>query len=165
MDYNKPNHDHLEIKALEVLEAYGITKPVVNVSAIAKKEGYAIKEIKMPVGSENVAGFYDRDRKTIYINAEDAPDKKLFSIAHELGHIFLEHPTYGVLYRIPKKGTEEYPIQESEANSFAAYLLMPRFMVREYLEKYRLSRNDYRTMAEIFGVPMSAMKYQLEYLK
>ena len=39
---------------------------------------------------------------------------------------------------------------------------MPEFMVREYMEKYRLSKSDYKKMSEIFGVPIVAMKVRLE---
>ena len=158
------DHNHTENEALSVLEAYNITKPVVNAADIAKKEGYEIKEIEMPNGYDDVAGFYDKDKKTIYVNASDHPTRKLSTIAHELGHIFLGHSSYPVLFRVPKKD-EGYLKKESEANSFAAKLLMPEFMVREYLQKYDLSRSDYRVMASMFGVPMSSMKHTLEWLK
>lgn len=158
------NHRDIERKALEVIEAYNITKPVVNVAEIAKGRGVGIKEIKMPDGYDGVAGFYDRDTKTIYLDVKDSPVRKLFTIAHELGHIFLEHPHYAVLFRIPKKDVK-YSEQEQEANSFAAHLLMPEFMLRDYMQKYNLSKSDYKLMADIFGVPISSMRFQLEYLK
>jgi Zn-dependent peptidase ImmA (M78 family) len=150
------DHKQIETEALRVLEAHKITEPVVDVRKIAKGEGYEIKEIRMPTGYENVAGFHDSDQKIIYIAANDAP--------HELGHIFMAHPNYSVLFRIPKNDTQ-YPQEEQEANSFAAHLLMPRFMVQKYLDKYNLSRSDYKVMASIFGVPMSSMQHTLTFLK
>jgi|SRR3989338_1127636 len=158
------DHNQIEHEALKVLEAYNITEPVVDVRKIAQGEGYEIKEIKMPSGHEGVAGFHDQDKKNIYIAAGDPPARKLFTIAHELGHIFLGHPNYSVLFRIPKKDAL-YGTEEKEANSFAAHLLMPRYMVQKYLNQYNLSRSDYKTMSEIFGVPMSSMQHTLEYLK
>lgn len=157
------DHEAIARKALVVLDAYKISKPVVDVEKIASGEGYTIREIKMPEEHKNVAGFHDADKKIIYVAADDAPQRKLFTIAHELGHIFLNHPNYSVLYRITKKDNE-YRAEESEANSFAAHLLMPRYMVRQYLNKYNIARTEVRTMADIFGVPVSAMQYTLDYL-
>jgi len=158
------NHNQIEIDALKVLEANNITQPVVDVRKIAQRSGYEIKEVKMPSGHEGVAGFHDKDGKVIYVAIDDSPSRKLFTIAHELGHIFLGHPNYSVLFRIPKKDAE-YSEAEQEANSFAAHLLMPKFMVQEKLDQYHLSRADYKKMAEIFGVPISSMQHTLEYLK
>ena len=42
---------------------------------------------------------------------------------------------------------------------------MPDFMIKEYLKKYNLTKNDYIRMAKIFGVPVIAMKHTLEYLR
>ncbi len=158
------DHNKIADKALRVLEAYNITEPVVDVRKIAEGEGYEIKEIKMPSGYDGVAGFHDQSKKIVYVAIDDTPRRKLFTIAHELGHIFLEHPNYSVLFRVPKDDAE-YSDEEQQANSFAAHLLMPDFMVKEYLNKYNLSRSDYKVMAEIFGVPMSSMQHTLEYLK
>lgn len=159
------DHSYIEYQALNVIDTFNIKKPVVDVFTIAKESGYEIKEINMPEKFREVAGFYNSKDKTIYVNADDHPTKKIFTIAHELGHIFLSHKNYGVLYRIPRKSDDViYQDQEKEANSFAANLLMPKFMIREYLEKYNLTINDYMIMANIFGVPMSSMKHFLEHL-
>jgi len=161
---NGVNHLDIENTTLDILDAYGIEKPVVDVSKIAKDKGIEIKEIKMPPTYSEVAGFYDKKVKTIYLNIEDKPVRKLFTVAHELGHIFLNHENYGVLFRIPKENTK-YSKVESEANSFASSLLMPNFMIYDYLEKYDLTQSDYKKMAEMFGVPVVAMKNKLDYLK
>ncbi len=158
------DHNNIENEALKVLEANNITEPVVDVRKIATSAGYEIKEIKMPDGFGDVAGFHDAEKKIIYIAADDSPQRKLFTIAHELGHIFLGHPNYSVVFRLPKRDAD-YPEVEQEANSFAAHLLMPSFMLWKYIQKYHLNRGNYEKMAEIFGVPMSAMQHTLSYLK
>ena len=157
------DHFSIENKALDVLDRNNITKPVVNVAKIAENVGFSVKEIEMPKEYAGVAAFHDNAKKVIYVAVKDPPTRKMFSIAHELGHIFLGHKNYEVLFRIPKtEGT--YPKNESEANSFAAHLLIPTFMVREYLDKYNLTKGDYVKMSNIFGVPVVAMKETLEYL-
>jgi Zn-dependent peptidase ImmA (M78 family) len=158
------DQNRIEIEAYKVLEAYKITRPVVDVGTIAKGEGIKIKEINMPSEYEGVAGFYNKEDRSIYLNKDDSPQRKLFSIAHELGHVFLKHKRTSVLFRIPREDTQ-YPQEEQEANSFAAHLLMPDFMVKEYLNKYNLSQSDYKIMASMFGVPISSMKHTLEWLK
>ena len=154
----------IENKALRVLEDYKIEKPVVDVAKIAKALGIEIKEINMPKGYEEVAGFYDKQNKIIYVEKNDPPQRKLFSIAHELGHVFLGHQHATVLYRITRED-QKYPKEESEANSFAAHLLMPDHMIHYYMDRYALTKSDYQKLANIFGVPVSSMKYTLERLK
>ena len=128
---------------------------------VYKDKKIEIKEINMSQDYYDVAGFYDKNNKIIYVAADDKPSRKLFTVAHELGHIFLGHMNYGVLFRVPRKEAA-YTKEEKEANSFAASLLMPEFMVREYMDKYALSKRDYKKMSEIFGVPIVAMKVRLE---
>ncbi len=154
----------IEGMTLDVLDEAGIEKPVVNAVEIARKQGISVKEIEMPEGYSDVAGFYNKGEKTIYVAKDDKPVRKLFTVAHELGHYFLGHENYSVLLRIPKADAI-YPKEEKEANIFAADLLMPEFMMQEYLKKYNFSHSDYVEMSKIFGVPIQAMKNQLEYIK
>ena len=123
------NHDEIANKALGVLEQFGITDPVVDAVKIASGYGIQVKEIKMPPKyAADVAGFYNDKDKTIYVQATDRPWRKLFTVAHELGHVVLGHKNYEVLFRVQKKD-ETYRQTESEANSFAKSLLMPDFML------------------------------------
>ena len=154
----------IEARALRVLDKYGITEPVVDVVEIANGEGIKIKEVEMPEEYKNVAGFYDKKEKTIFIAVNDTPQRKLFSVAHELGHIFLNHQNATVLYRITREDTN-YSKEEREANSFAAHLLMPEYMINEYMDKYDLRRSDYKIMAKMFGVPEKSMRHTLEFLR
>ena len=157
------DHSKIQDKALDVLEQFGITEPVVDVLKIAQQSKIDIKEIKMPDKFFEVAGFYDKANRTIYVSELGPPQRKLFTIAHELGHIFLNHDNFSVRFRLPKEN-KEYPKEETEANSFAAHLLMPDHMIKEALYKYRLTRGDYVQMAKIFGVPVAAMRDTLTYL-
>jgi len=158
-----PDHRRIENVALRVLEDFKIDRPVVDVVKIANGLGVEVKEVHMPKGYEEVAGFYEKASKVIYVEENDPPQRKLFSIAHELGHIFLGHQQATVLYRIIKED-QLYSGLEQEANSFAAHLLMPVHMLRYYMDRYDLGKSDYAKLATIFGVPASSMKYTLERL-
>lgn len=163
-DMNKDiNHNDIEDRALDVLTANGIDHPVVDVFKIAAGNGIKIKEINISEKYNGVAGFYSKDEKIIYVDRSDTPGRKLFTIAHELGHVFLGHSNYGVRFRTPIVQDEDhqYPTEERAANSFAASLLMPEFLVREYMEKYNFDRSDHVKMAKIFGVPYITMQNRL----
>jgi Zn-dependent peptidase ImmA (M78 family) len=159
------NHKDIEIKALRVLDSYNISKPVVDVSAIAKGLGVEIKETELPQEYGNVAGFYDKNNKTIYVQKNDPPHRKLFSIAHELGHIVLGHEHATVQFRITNDKATPYSKEEKEANSFARHLLIPDFMLKNHMLKYSLNKSDYETLAKMFGVPFDAMLHTLERLR
>ncbi|MDA3925143.1 MAG: ImmA/IrrE family metallo-endopeptidase, partial [Kiritimatiellae bacterium] len=54
-------------------------------------------------------------------------ERKIFSIAHELGHLILHRHTYGTDY------SNEYEQQEHEADIFAAAFLMP---MNQFIEEW-----------------------------
>lgn len=91
-------------------------------------------------------------------------EKKRFSIAHELGHLFL-HFTNDQKHYIAFRNNQrtEGKQQEIEANIFAANLLMPDEMVeREYFE---LELPFLSTLAQKFQVSKAAMKIKLDSLQ
>lgn len=107
---------------------------------------------------------------TIGINQAHSEVRKRFTIAHELGHYVL-HKDQGsmfmdkVLYR---KSSDGYTIKderlEREANYFAANLLMPANIVKNYIETNDLDfyeDSNIQKMAKDFGVSSSAMTYRL----
>ena len=78
------------------------------------------------------------------MNAGEArqwPPRRRFTIGHELGHWCLHREGGAVWCRAhavdPTRSTDEprpaYPPEESEANEFAAALLMPAALVRQHM--------------------------------
>lgn len=76
--------------------------------------------------------------------------RRRFTLAHEIGHIMLDHESDGA-------------IQESEANRFAAELLLPRILVWELQKRteFKIAAYD---IAEIFGVSRAASENQMKSL-
>ena len=82
----------------------------------------------------------DKGDWEIIVNSDDAPTRKLFTIAHELGHYFLHKEEQdqfidgGIISfaRDEEKKGDQY---EKEANEFAAQLLMPEQKISEFLSK------------------------------
>lgn len=130
---------------------------------MAKSLGVKVLDVYL---KENVSGALvkkpDQD-PSILLNAEDSKNRKRFTCAHELGHYVRRagEPTQYeyVDYRDHRSstGTDE---EERFANSFAASLLMPKWIVEaqhgQDLPAFR--------MAKQFGVSPEAMQYRLENL-
>lgn len=108
--------------------------------------------------------------------------RKRFTIAHELGHLFNGHLSMlNITYEDTQKTmsrTESYwDIKESEANAFAAKLLMPKEIIlnegkkivdnfKEFNSDKKIGIDDFiNKMADKFQVSNPAMKYRLKNLR
>lgn len=65
------------------------------------------------------------DKKAIYLNeSKGTIQRRRFTLAHELGHIVLDHPINPIIYRNSEVDENQSPT-EIQANVFARDLLMP----------------------------------------
>jgi Zn-dependent peptidase ImmA (M78 family) len=119
----------------------------------------------------------DEDSFVISLNRKKPFLRERFTIAHELGHLFLhmgflinkdlwkkqEEFQDSVYYRYRMTGN--YNQEESEANEFAAAFLMPRDEFRSQIYK-NLSNNkiDIRVIASYFQVSPSAVLTRAKWL-
>lgn len=103
------------------------------------------------------------EKTQIYLNSEDTPERRTFTLAHELGHYIL-HGDSIVQLRVDqyvyKEGSKEAE-EETEANYFAACLLMPE---DKYLHVLR-STSSYEATAKYFGVSLSAARVRHKWLR
>ena len=110
-----------------------------------------------------------RDGKyTIYVNEEEAAERQRFTMAHELGHYWLhlrdqrQHVGFkdsrDNISRAFRRSDAPLSPMETEANQFAAALLMPTKLVRAY--RYL----DPAALAKRFGVSTQAMDIRLRSL-
>src|SRR5690606_683483 len=120
----------------------------------------------------NISGMLvDRNGSSIIgVNASHHPNRRRFSIAHELGHALLHDDvsrqfvdSYTVAFRnaASSLGIDRH---EVEANAFAAELLMPRNEIANYLQEHTLDAHDERQldrMASRFGVSIQALSIRL----
>lgn len=76
---------------------------------------------------------------TIYINNKiDYIPRVRFTIAHELGHIFIPWHNGSTTYTDSKSNTKRLiDKNEAEADAFASELLLPTTWVKEQIQKYR----------------------------
>lgn len=113
------------------------------------------------VRSESRAGY------TIFVNGRQPMTRQRFTMAHELGH-YLYHRDLLQLgvgdtlaYRADGSGTPNDrigPQQETEANRFAANLLMPSHLIASLREEGITRPAD---LAEHLGVSEAAMRIRL----
>nr|VFJ88497.1 MAG: protein of unknown function (DUF955) [Candidatus Kentron sp. LFY] len=150
---------------------------------IASKLEIGIENYSFP--SNELVGeiLFQDDRPIIRINParNQYEPRRRFTIAHEIGHYCLHSAKSKKGFKDSKKAmsrTESYwDIEKSEANSFAANLLMPASLIydagKEVIKAYKDLTNATKipvgvfteTMADKFVVSNKAMEYRLRNLK
>lgn len=121
---------------------------------------------------ENVSGatLYKDGKFSILVNADKHENRQHFTLAHELGHYFLHQDILKqdggfideekqldgskILYRLDDATRDEI---ETEANHFAASLIMPRDLVKDAWE----TTNSIEECARIFKVSTIAINIRL----
>ena len=147
-------------KALRVLEDVHSNDNIASLGDIMKRNDFTYHEFKPDAKNEtkDLLGAVEYGSKKIYVNAEMPGNERHFTLAHEIGHMFL-HPENQLDFR---KSNQKKSITESEANVFAYELVMPLFkFAREYKE---LKGNIYK-LSERFFVPEKNVKRRIEFLK
>lgn len=139
----------------------------VDVMAVALALGV---HIRVAFLDPAVSGMIEKSGQkfVITVNHQDAPVRRRFTIAHELGHYMLHRHLIGDgldddrAYRSTNVGkyhnTKVGPREETEANRFAANLLMPKELVER--ERARLF-DSVADMAALFGVSEHAMSIRM----
>ncbi|GHU96897.1 hypothetical protein FACS189483_01230 [Spirochaetia bacterium] len=153
-----------------LLEEHNIENPPVPVDKLVSELGITLLTESLP---EEISGILDlRNKPVIMINSEHFPNRKRFSLAHEIGH-FILHKPLGIhvdkqTYFRSAKSAESLDEYETDANKFAAALLMPEEMVSRELERFTdwLDSNEdvIDILAKKFEVSTTAMGYRLENL-
>lgn len=160
---NASTREYINDLAQHVIKAYNITIPIANIEDVVKTIGGRI-EVKPGLDDlcdgtiikEGANGF------CIAISPYQNGQRKAFTIAHELGHLFLHmgFRTNNSMWAVQDQaiyrrfGSSE---QEYQANEFAASLLMPKDMYRDILLDYAEDGHvDIAKVASYFNVSQAA---------
>jgi hypothetical protein len=147
-----------KVKAQEVINQLHLTPPPpVDIERVVREWGLAVEFVNRPGG---LHGRMLAERAVVEVAAGDHPNRQRFSIAHELGHYILAHnPVYSEAE--PEEITSPTGINEREADTFAAELLMPTEWVRDDWKELQHSSR----MAALYRVSEQAMWIRLEDLR
>ena len=159
--------------ARSLLEEHTIETIPVPVERIAKSLGIRVEYAPLDDELSGLAHIRD-DVPIIGVNALHAPNRRRFTLAHELAHIVLhrdelEHAVHvdrGSLRRDALAAEGVDPI-EIEANAFAAELLMPERLLISELKRQPVDLEDDAAVAALakrFRVSDAAMRYRLNSL-
>jgi Zn-dependent peptidase ImmA (M78 family) len=163
----------IEEKVAELLSKHSIGEAPVRVEMLARAEGLQIIESAFD-GDVSGALLRSSGVAAIAVNSRQPPNRKRFTIAHELAHYLLAHTTedhvdwqFSILRR-DEKSSDASDVREIEANAFAANLLMPKDFLRADLRRYTNFRGEVelgeaarQTLARKYMVSEIAMTFRL----
>lgn len=149
--------------AQQVIISYSISIPITNIDEIVHKIGGTIEE---KINFDDLCdGTIIKDGNNsfrIAISPFQNEQRRSFTIAHELGHLFLHmgFRTNLKLWENQKKAIYRRfgsSAQEYQANEFAASLLMPKDMYWRILKQNAVdNRVDIAKIARYFNVSQAA---------
>lgn len=96
----------------------------------------------------------------IFVNPEARPERRRFTIAHELGHFVLHRARQGS-FRCDKEsvhfGLDTAAVIEREADEFASNILMPGDVLRDAIVNRRIDIKVLSDLAKTFEVSFEAL--------
>ena len=139
-----------------------ISNPYELVSKIAADHDIRILETNL----YEMSGALRKEgnRWVIYVNRSDSQQRKLFTVAHELGHFFVHRQLCNEFVDgqlISRDDQERHAVIELEANEFARNIIMPEVNVRE-LVTGKITSDTLQSFAQSFGVSTLAMETRLK---
>jgi Zn-dependent peptidase ImmA (M78 family) len=151
----------IETITLNLLDKYNIQEPIVDIFMICQKEGFQVEYFQSEKNSKEyeIEGAFYRKENKILINSTRPAQRMAFTLARELGHALMHADIDRDILLTDGKSSSPDHLAE-EANKFAAYLLMPEHMIDKEMEKWGLSPTHTPILANLFGVPLSAMDYR-----
>ena len=164
-------------RAEALIDLLGITKPPVDVVAIANRVGLQVifTDLGDDISGALITGPHG---SCIAIRKSDPEPRKRFSIAHETAHHYLGHQfdagehvhvDRGHLISLRNhRSSAGTDLKEIEANQFAACLLMPSRILRESIKRLngdQLYDSDITALAKQYQVSEQAMTIRLSALR
>ena len=105
----------------------------VSLDILIKEKKIFYKEVPLPAGYLGASRTVGLKKEVLVSNQIKDSGRKKFTIAHELGHVFLHQGSYRCKSSFMSLAFNKIP-QETEANIFASELLMPGAILRETAE-------------------------------
>jgi Zn-dependent peptidase ImmA (M78 family) len=140
----------------------------IDVERVAQKLGAEVVYGDLEV---DMSGFLLREKEIVKIavNKLHHPNRQRFTIAHECGHLYLHadqgdrlwvDKAYSTIFYRDSNSRSGDKLAETQANQFAAGLLMPEVLLKDHLTE-ELSDVDVFRLALRFQVSEQAMTLRL----
>lgn len=128
-------NNNIENLAMDILDLNGFNSVVVDPVKLANAYSIEVKNAKFT--SEDISGMLKKEngKITIYVNSSEPTMRKRFTVAHELGHYFLNHLEENDQTIHRKTDFFSRNDKELEANAFAAALLMDQYKIKDVYNK------------------------------
>jgi Zn-dependent peptidase ImmA (M78 family) len=162
------------IRAKRLRLEFSLEGPRVDVEAIANGLGIVVKRDKKVLEEEGLSGLVKRSSEEgkglILLNDKTNKLRQRFTIAHEIGHFLLHasddiHVDEARVYFRGNATSRDFDLKETEANYFAAELLMPtEWIVNDLKQEERFSDDMVERYAKRYEVSISAMSVKLSSL-
>lgn len=158
-------------RAEQLLHEYFEGGGTVPVRIAQLVESHGIEVVREAAGPD-LAGMLvvDDDVSVIVVNADDAPYRQMFTLAHELGHYLLHRPTGAAAFHRDERSRTGTDRVEIDANTFAAEVLMPEAAVRMHAGDLSVDLatdhglEQIAKLARRFDVSTQAMSFRLQNL-
>ncbi|WP_298467194.1 ImmA/IrrE family metallo-endopeptidase [uncultured Erythrobacter sp.] len=135
-------------------------EPSVDVAACAQEVGLPIFSVDLQDGVSGMLKRVNGDQFECYVDKSEPSVRQRFTAAHELGHFVLHKDSIGAThqdnYRLRAEGMTNW--QETQANQFAADLLMPMGLISDAMDSGTTSVS---ALARLFKVSEIAMSIRL----
>lgn len=132
-------------------------QPPYDLDALVEKYG-SVEYLRFPFNADGVTlGIGGQDRPQVLINKSIPKTRQVFTLAHELGHIIIPWHTGTIVSHIgATQADNDYREMESEANEFAAELLVPASWLLELQQSVFFAQKLFETVLENSGVSRDA---------
>lgn len=147
----------------------GYSYPEKNIVNLANDLGISVFEVNFSDHPSINAMIVFKDSKnndkpSIYLKKDLSETRKRFTLAHELGH-FLLHKKANVKFRLEGfdySSNSEYSREETEANYFAACILVPEEELKKLMKFFD---KNIQLIADYFGVSKEVIENRIKWLR
>lgn len=141
--------------------------PPFDLQSLASEYG-ELDYLNLPYGVDGITiGIGSAKKPQILVNAAAPLTRQKFTLAHELGHIVIPWHTGTIVSHLDTHRSDAaYAQMETEANRFAAELLMPSDWLAQQFESANSVEAYFRTVQATVGTSREATFYKLfQYLR
>ncbi|MFA6486493.1 MAG: ImmA/IrrE family metallo-endopeptidase [Candidatus Magasanikbacteria bacterium] len=153
----------IQLMTKKILQHFNVTQAPIPVEQIAEKMNIKISYAP----STDYSGILIRKDggALMGINSDESPGRRRFTVAHELGHYFLEKGNAVSIDYRDNNSRPDKTVHETNADFFAANLLMPKWLLAN---DYKSTQGSYEErlvrLSERYQVSREAMMWRLKNL-